>query len=76
MSNLAPPGSAFVGTSFLLRYLMVDVPERLDQVRRIIDESAELLLTDGTLAEVAYVLTRVYQIRQLSDFKGYAKGSQ
>lgn len=59
-----PPPRAFVDTNIIIRYLMQDQPSFADDVRRIIDESPELWITDGIIAEVAYVLMSVYRIQR------------
>lgn len=49
---------AFIDANVILRYLLNDIPEQAAQAASIIDRDAELLVTGGTLAEVAYVLSR------------------
>ncbi len=61
-SERGTEGPAFLDTSLLIRYLMQDVPDRNEQVRHIIEEHPHLSLTEGIIAEAAYVLTKVYQL--------------
>lgn len=55
-------GPAFLDASMVIRYLVQDVPERIEQVRTVIEEHPNLSLTEGTIAETAYVLTKVYRL--------------
>ena len=55
-------GLAFLDTSMIIRYLVQDVPDRIEQVRRVIEKHPHLWLTEGIIAETAYVLTKVYQL--------------
>ncbi len=48
-----------------MRYLMNDAPMLADRAARIIDSDIELVLTGGVLAEVAFVLTKTYNIPRL-----------
>lgn len=52
--------SALLDTNVLLRYLTGDSPDLARQAVRILDDDDDLILTDGVLAEVAYVLTSQY----------------
>jgi predicted nucleic acid-binding protein len=52
----------FLDTSVVIRYLVNDDRALAERAQRIIVGNAELFLTDGTLAEIAHVLTRVYGI--------------
>lgn len=54
--------SGFLDTSVAIRYLVADDPILAERARRIIDGDAVLWLTDGTLAEIAHVLIRIYGI--------------
>ena len=49
-------------TSFIVRYLIGQPPERAAQAREVIDGSLQLGLTDVAIVETAYVLTTVYQM--------------
>lgn len=49
-------------TSFIVRYLTGQPPERAAQAREVIDGSLRLGLTDVAIVETAYVLTTVYQM--------------
>jgi len=49
-------------TSFIVRYLTGQPPERAAQAREVIDGSLRLGLTDVAIVETAYVLTTVYQL--------------
>lgn len=51
---------AFLDTSLIVRYLVQDVPDRIEQVRKVIEEHSNLSLTEGTIAETAYVLIKAY----------------
>jgi predicted nucleic acid-binding protein len=48
----------FVDANVILRYLLNDLPDQAAAAAHILDREAELIVTDGTLAEVAYVLSR------------------
>lgn len=52
----------FLDTSVVVRYLTNDPPDMAARAARIIDSDAELLLTDGILGEVAYVLLKRYKV--------------
>ncbi len=54
--------SAFIDTSVLVRYLMNDDLELAERATRIIEGDTDLLLTDGILAETAFVLTKTYGV--------------
>lgn len=54
--------SAFIDTSVLVRYLMNDDLELAERATRIIEGDTDLLLTDGILAETAFVLTKTYDV--------------
>ena len=56
--------SGFLDTSIVVRYLTGDPPELADRAARIIDSTDDLQITDVVLAETAYVLTSVYQVRR------------
>lgn len=53
---------AFIDTSVIVRYLSNDPPDAAERAQRIIGSHARLLITPGTLAETAYVLTKVYGV--------------
>ncbi|MFN8540955.1 MAG: PIN domain-containing protein [Thermomicrobiales bacterium] len=48
----------FVDANVILRYLLNDLPDQARAAAQILDRDVELLVTGGTLAEVAYVLAR------------------
>lgn len=48
----------FVDANIILRYLLNDLPDQARAAAQILDRDAELIVTDGTLAEVAYILSR------------------
>lgn len=52
----------FLDTGVVIRYLVNDDRVLAERAQRIIVSPAELTLTDGTLGEIAHVLTRVYGI--------------
>jgi predicted nucleic acid-binding protein len=52
----------FLDTSVVIRYLVHDDQVLAERAQRIIVGDTVLSLTDGTLAEIAHVLTRVYGI--------------
>ena len=54
--------SAFLDTSFVVRYLSGDPPDLAEQAAAVIDVEDGLQVTDVVLAEAAYVLTVVYQV--------------
>lgn len=54
--------SGFLDTSIVVRYLTGDPPELAEKAAKIIDGEELLQVTDGVLAETAYVLTSVYGI--------------
>jgi predicted nucleic acid-binding protein len=54
--------NGFLDTSVIVRYLVEDQPALTDRAARIIDGSRDLLVTDIVIAEVAWVLTKVYRI--------------
>lgn len=56
--------SAFLDTNVVVRYIMRDVPESDDMVRQIIEETPDLVLTEGILNEVAFVLTSNYKLER------------
>ena len=52
----------FLDSSVIVRYLVEDQPALTGRAARIIDGSRELLVTDAVIAEVAWVLAKVYAI--------------
>lgn len=52
--------SEFLDSSALVRYLTDDPPEQARRVSELLDASSALLVSPLVLAEVGYVLTRVY----------------
>jgi predicted nucleic acid-binding protein len=53
--------TAFVDTNVLVRHFSGDPPELAARASRYLSETAELLLSDLILAEVAYVLEGFYE---------------
>jgi predicted nucleic acid-binding protein len=56
------PSASFIDANLIVRYFMQDQPEVQDIVREIIEEHPQLLITEGTIAEVGFVLTRHYGV--------------
>ncbi len=54
--------SGFLDTSIIVRYLTGEPPDMADQAASIIDQEADLQITDVALVETAYVLTSVYKV--------------
>jgi predicted nucleic acid-binding protein len=54
--------SGFLDANIPLRYLTGEPPELAAQAARIIEGDDALWLTEGTIAETAYVLTRIYGV--------------
>lgn len=54
--------TAFIDANIVVRYFVQDIPDIIDTIRRIIDDHPHLLITEGTIAEVGYVLTRRYTL--------------
>lgn len=54
--------SGFLDTSVVVRYLTGDAPDLTERAARIIESDADLILTDGMLGEIAFVLTKTYNI--------------
>jgi predicted nucleic-acid-binding protein len=54
--------SAFADTNVIIRYVLRDMPDQAERIRQIVEDHPRLLLTAGTIAEVAFVLTRVYKV--------------
>ena len=54
--------SGFLDTNMVVRYLMGEPPILADQAARIIDAVEDLQITDGVLAETAYVLQSFYRV--------------
>src|SRR5437868_781485 len=52
----------FLDTSVLVRYLTGAPPEMFERARQIIDREEALRLTEGVVAETAYVLTSFYDV--------------
>jgi predicted nucleic acid-binding protein len=52
----------FLDTSVIVRYFMEDVPEKIERVRRVVEQEPELAIAPVTLAETLYVLTRTYKV--------------
>ena len=57
--------SGFLDTSVVIRYLTGDSPELADRAASIIESEDGLWITDGVLAEVAYVLMSVHQVSRV-----------
>lgn len=53
---------AFIDTNVVLRYLLNDLPEQAERARALIESERQLWLTDVTIAEIAYVLTKNYSV--------------
>lgn len=60
MSDAGYP--SFLDSSIIVRYLVGDEPNQSERARRIIEAGERLTVTHGILAEVGYVLSRVYRI--------------
>ena len=54
--------AAQLDTSVVVRYLTLDPPDQGERARALIDSPADLMVTLVVLAEVAYVLTRLYGV--------------
>jgi predicted nucleic acid-binding protein len=54
--------SGFLDTSIVIRYVLGEHPVLSARAAAIIDSDTDLFLTDGTIAEVAHVLTKVYGV--------------
>jgi predicted nucleic acid-binding protein len=54
--------SGFLDTNMVVRYLIGDPPVLAVQAARIIDAVEDLQITDGVLAETAYVLQSFYRV--------------
>ena len=54
--------SSFLDTNMVVRYLIGDPPVLAVQAARIIDAVEDLQITDGVLAETAYVLQSFYRV--------------
>lgn len=64
MSDLAWAATRFkfLDASAIVRYFTEDVPEKIERVRRVVEQEPELAIAPVTLAETAYVLTRTYGV--------------
>jgi len=54
--------TAFVGTNVLVRHLTGDPPEQAARATRLLSHAGQLLLPDLVLAEVVYLLEKVYEV--------------
>lgn len=54
--------SGYLDANIPLRYLTGDPPHLAERAAKIIESDDELWLTDGAIAETAYVLTRNYGV--------------
>jgi predicted nucleic acid-binding protein len=54
--------SGLLDTSMIVRYLTGDPPDLADQAAQVIDQEADLIVTDVVIAETAYVLYSVYRL--------------
>ena len=54
--------SGFLDTNMVVRYLMGEPPVLAGQAARIIETVEDLQITDGVLAETAYVLQSFYRV--------------
>lgn len=52
---------AFLDTNVLVRYFTDDPPEQAERAERLLRGANELLLPDMIVAEIVYVLQRVYR---------------
>ena len=52
----------FLDTSAIVRYFTEDVPEKIERMRRVVEQEPELAIAPVTLAETACVLTRTYGV--------------
>jgi len=57
-----PASSAFLDTSYIVRYLTNDPQEMAAQAAAVIDSDEPLVLSEMALLETAYVLTSVYRV--------------
>lgn len=62
MSQNASGRVGFADASIIVRYLTGDVSELVERARDILDGHPDMHITEGTILEVAFVLTRVYQV--------------
>ena len=53
---------AFLDSNVLVRYLIGDPPDQADRAAEIIDQTSRLCITTVSLAEVYFVLNRLYGI--------------
>ena len=54
--------SGFLDTSVIVRYLTGDPPDMFERATQIIEKADDLKVTEGVLAETAFVLSSVYQM--------------
>lgn len=54
--------SAFLDTSYVVRYLVNDPPDMAEKAAQVIDSEETLLFSEMAILETAYVLTSVYSI--------------
>ena len=54
--------SGFLDTSVIVRYLTGDPPDMFEKATQIIENAEDLKVTEGVLAETAFVLSSVYQM--------------
>lgn len=54
--------SGFLDTSVIVRYLTGDPPDMFEKATQIIENADDLKVTEGVLAETAFVLSSVYQM--------------
>lgn len=54
--------AAFLDTSFIIRYLINDLPELAERAARVIEGDEPLILSEMALLESAYVLASLYHV--------------
>ncbi|HUG16937.1 MAG TPA: PIN domain-containing protein [Thermomicrobiales bacterium] len=54
--------SSFLDSSMIVRYLVGDNPVQSARARSIVETGDRLAITPGTVTEVGYVLSRIYEI--------------
>lgn len=62
MTATSPDEPTFVDANIVLRYLMADMPSGSARVQHIVEDHPHLLITEGTIVEVSYVLQSVYRV--------------
>ena len=54
--------SGFLDTDILMRYFTRNPPLMADRARALLERGEDLIVTDGVIAEVLFVLRRVYGV--------------